>query len=77
MPDTFPGIGGGVQVCFDVVPKMNTAVMDTDQPQIFHAVLNVKGVANGVTVNLGTPRDVFFLVPPMIKNGPIPIAAIC
>ena len=70
--DTFPGIGGGQQICFDVIPKMNTVVMDTDQPQIFHAILQVKGVSNGATVNLGTPRDVFFLVPPMIKNGPIP-----
>ncbi len=72
VPDTFPGIGGGQQICFDVIPKMNTVVMDTDKPQMFHAVLNVKGVSNGTTVNLGVPRDVFFLVPPMIKNGPIP-----
>ena len=46
--------------------------MNTDQPQIFHALLQVKGVAGGNTVNLGMPRDVFFLVPPKIKNGPIP-----
>ena len=51
---------------------MNTMVMNTDQPQIFHAQLQVKGVAGPATVNLGTPRDVFFLVPPKIKNGPIP-----
>ena len=70
--DTFPGIGGGNQICFDVVPKMNTTVMATEQPQIFHAVLHVKGVVGSNTVNLGVPRDVFFLVPPHIKNGPIP-----
>jgi hypothetical protein len=70
--DTFPGIGGGQQICFDVIPKMNTAVMNTEQPQMFHAQLQVKGVTGGNTVNLGTPRDVFFLVPPKIKNGPIP-----
>jgi hypothetical protein len=70
--DTFPGIGGGQQICFDVIPKMNTTVMNTDKPQMFHAVLNVKGVSNGNTVNLGVPRDVFFLVPPKIMNGPIP-----
>ncbi len=70
--DTFPGISGGKQICFDVVPKMNTTVMETNQPQFFRAQLNVKGVANGATVNLGTPRDVFFLVPPMIVNGQIP-----
>ena len=70
--DTYPGIGDGQQICFDVIPKMNNTVMNTEQPQIFHAQLQVKGVAGGATVNLGTPRDVFFLVPPMIKNGPIP-----
>jgi hypothetical protein len=70
--DTFPGIGGGSKICFDVIPKMNTSVMNTDQPQFFHALLQVKGVAGGNTVNLGVPRDVFFLVPPKIKNGPIP-----
>ncbi|MCU1279144.1 MAG: hypothetical protein JWM53_2690, partial [bacterium] len=70
--DTFPGISGGQQICFDVIPKMNTNVMNSDQPQMFHAQLQVKGVAGGTTVNLGTPRDVFFLVPPKIKNGPIP-----
>jgi hypothetical protein len=69
--DTFPGITGGLQICFDVVPKMNTSVMQTNQPQLFHALLQVKGVAGGATVNLGTPRDVFFLVPPHIDNGPI------
>jgi hypothetical protein len=70
--DTFPGIGGGLQICFDVIPKSNTVVMNTDMVQMFHAQLQVKGVAGGNTVNLGTPRDVFFLVPPKIKNGPIP-----
>jgi hypothetical protein len=69
--DTFPGINGGKQVCFDVVPKENQAVMNTDEPQFFRAQLQVKGVSAGTTVNLGTPRDVFFLVPPVIKNGPI------
>ncbi|MCU1282421.1 MAG: hypothetical protein JWM53_5967, partial [bacterium] len=70
--DTFPGISGGQQICFDVIPKMNTVVMNTNMPQMFRAQLQVKGVAGGATVNLGTPRDVFFLVPPKIKNGPIP-----
>jgi hypothetical protein len=70
--DTFPGIGGGQQICFDVIPKMNTTVMNTNMPQMFRAQLQVKGIAGGATVNLGTPRDVFFLVPPKIKNGPIP-----
>ncbi len=72
VPDTFPGIGGGLQICFDVIPKTNTLVMSTSMPQMFHAQLFVKGVVAGNTINLGSPRDVFFLVPPKIKNGPIP-----
>jgi hypothetical protein len=70
-PDTLTGVGGSAEVCFDVVAKMNTSVMPTSQVQFFHAKLQVKGVSNGATVNLGTPRDIFFLVPPQIKNGPI------
>ncbi len=73
--DTFRGVSGGKQICFDVTPKGNTTVMNTDQPQIFRAVLQVKGQpTNQPTagiVNLGVPRQVFFLVPPVIKNGPI------
>jgi hypothetical protein len=69
--DTFPGIGGGKQICFDVTPRENTTVMNTEEPQFFRAQLQVKGVNGASTVNLGTPRDVFFLVPPVIKNGPI------
>ncbi|HEY2748503.1 MAG TPA: hypothetical protein VGL86_27965, partial [Polyangia bacterium] len=73
VPDTFPGVINGQLVCFDVIPKMNTAVMDTDKPQMFHATLQVKGLAQGgAMLNLGVPRDVFFLVPPKIMNGPIP-----
>jgi hypothetical protein len=71
VPDTLTAVSGGAEVCFDVVAKMNTNVMPTSQVQFFHAKLQVKGVSNGATVNLGTPRDIFFLVPPQIKNGPI------
>jgi hypothetical protein len=71
-PDTFPGIGGGMtKICFDVIPKMNTNVMNTEAPQVFRAQVQVKGVSGTSTVNLGSPRQVFFLVPPVIKNGPI------
>lgn len=69
--DTFPQIGGGKRICFDVTPKMNTVVMNTEEPQLFRAQLQVRGQSGGNTVNLGTPREVFFLVPPVIKNGPI------
>ncbi len=69
--DTFPGIGGGQQICFDVIPKMNTTVMPTDKPQLFRAQLQVKGVSGSSTVNLGIPREVFFLVPPAIVQPPV------
>jgi hypothetical protein len=73
--DTFIGLSGAVQICFDVVAKQNNNIMNTDQPQIFRAQLQVIGQTktNNMTnsFNLGTPRDVFFLVPPVIVNGPI------
>jgi hypothetical protein len=71
VPDTIPGVSHAQQVCFDVIPKTNNTVMNTNMPQLFRARLQVEGVAGGATVNLGTPRDVFFLVPPVIQNGPI------
>jgi hypothetical protein len=71
VPDTVPGVVNGQLVCFDVIPKMNTSVPDTTKPQFFHAQLQVKGATAGGMINLGTPRDVFFLVPPKIVNGPI------
>lgn len=70
--DTFVGVGGGVKICFDVVPKQNTTVPATASTQYFHAQLVVKGASKGSTVNLGAPRDVFFIVPPLIPNGTIP-----
>jgi len=69
--DTFPNIGGGKQICFDVIPKMNTTVMNTDLPQLFRARLQVRGRNGTNYINLGIPREVFFLVPPVIINGPI------
>jgi hypothetical protein len=68
--DTLPGINGH-RICFDVVPKTNATVMPLPDPQIFRAQLQVKGVGAGGSINLGTPREVFFLVPPKIENGPI------
>jgi hypothetical protein len=69
--DTFVNIGGAIRICFDVLPKENVAIMNTDQPQFFRAQLQVKGQKAGNIFNLGTPRDVFFLVPPVIVNGPV------
>src|SRR6185369_8582084 len=47
-----------------------TAVRNTDEPQMFRARLQVKGQRAGGTINLGVACDVFFLVPPVIQNGP-------
>lgn len=71
VPDTFLGVGSGQRVCFDVIPRRNETTMNTEQVQFFHAQITVKGTSGGPEVNLGYPRDVFFLVPPVIKNGPI------
>lgn len=69
--DTFPGVTVGQKICFDVHPKQNNAVMNTEEPQLFRAQLVVKGRANNNTFDLGQPREVFFLVPPVIVNGPL------
>jgi hypothetical protein len=69
--DTFPGLRGGNQVCFDILPKMNMTVMPTDKPQVFRAEVQAKGVSGSSIVNLGAPRRIVFLVPPTIVNTPI------
>jgi hypothetical protein len=69
--DTYPQIPGGKRVCYDVVPKINTTVMRAPDPQVFRAQLQVRGASPGGIVNLGAPREVFFLVPPAIVNGPL------
>lgn len=63
--DTFVGVTGGVRVCFDVVPKMNTTVMPADEPQLFRARIDVYG--DNVTVL--DDREVWFVVPP---KPPVP-----
>jgi hypothetical protein len=65
--DTFTNVQPGSTACFDVIPKMNTTVMATDQPQIYTASINVIG--DGVTT-LDT-RVVYFLVPPEIPDVPV------
>jgi hypothetical protein len=58
--DTFIDVNGGVRVCFDVVPKMNTTVMPTSEPQLFRARIDVYG--DNITVL--DDRAVWFVVPP-------------
>jgi hypothetical protein len=69
--DTFPGLNGGQLVCFDIVAKQNTAVAATDKPQVFRALIQLRGVSGSQTTNLGTPRPILFVVPPAIPNRPI------
>lgn len=64
-PDLFVSVTSGTPVCWKLVPKQNTTVMPTSEPQLFRATVEVRG--DGVTL-LDT-RDVFFLVPPEI-SGP-------
>ncbi|HBQ13895.1 MAG TPA: VWA domain-containing protein, partial [Myxococcales bacterium] len=61
-PDTFQNVVPGNPVCFDIVPRMNTTVMPTLDPQLFRARIDVLG--DGFTPL--DDRIVFFLVPPRI-----------
>ncbi len=70
--DTFPGLGGGSLVCFDVVPKTNNTVQATMQPQLFRASVQLRGVLGTNTIALGEPRSIVFVVPPLITN-PAPL----
>ena len=55
----------GTPVCWKLVPKSNTTVPASDEPQLYRARVDVYG--DGVTI-LDT-RDVFFVVPPVL-DGP-------
>lgn len=63
--DTFIDVSGGVRVCFDVVPKINTKVMPTREPQLFRARIDVYG--DNITVL--DDRAIWFVVPP---KPPVP-----
>ncbi|HJL18590.1 MAG TPA: VWA domain-containing protein [Sandaracinaceae bacterium LLY-WYZ-13_1] len=63
-PDTFRDVDPGDPVCFDIVPKTNTTVMPTLDPQLFRAQVDVLG--DGFTPL--DSRVVYFLVPPRIPD---------
>ncbi len=63
-PDTFQRVTPGAPVCFDIIPKMNTTVMPTLDPQIFRARINVVG--DGFTPL--DSRVIYFLVPPRVPD---------
>lgn len=58
--DAFPVLFPGKKVCWDVHPvPTNTTVMPTDAPQIYKAILTVRGDGSPLD-----QRDVYFLIPP-------------
>jgi hypothetical protein len=63
--DRYLNVLPGTPVCWKLVPKSNTTVPATDEPQLYRARVDVYG--DGVTI-LDT-RDVFFVVPPVL-DGP-------
>jgi hypothetical protein len=58
--DAFPVLYPGKNVCWDVIPILeNTTVPATDEPQIYRAILTVRGDGSPLD-----ERDVYFVVPP-------------
>jgi hypothetical protein len=58
--DTFVDVSGNARVCFDVLPKMNTTVMPSAEPQLFRARIDVYGD----NITQLDSRQVWFVVPP-------------
>lgn len=58
--DAFPALFGGTPVCWDVNPvPTNNTIPPTDKPQLYRAVLTVKGDGSPLD-----SRSVYFLIPP-------------
>lgn len=66
-PDAYVNVLPGTPVCWRLLPKMNTTIPPTEEPQLFKATIDVYG--DGVT--LLDSRDVFFLVPPAPVDIPV------
>jgi hypothetical protein len=66
-PDLYVDVLPGTPVCWRLVPRTNTTVAATEEPQLYRATIEVRG--DGTTL-LDT-RDVYFLVPPEIEEEPI------
>jgi hypothetical protein len=64
--DEFPQLYGGTPICWDVNPvAQNDTIQPTDKPQLYRAVLTVKGDGSPLD-----SRSVYFLIPP--KPAEIP-----
>jgi len=57
--DTFPNVGGGSSVCFEVVAKENTSIEPIAVPQLFRATLQVIGDGFAELDS----RELYFLIP--------------
>jgi hypothetical protein len=66
--NTYTGVLPGTTVCFDIVPRQNDTVMPTAEPQVYLAKVQVWGDE----VTLLDERDVYFLVPPVIRDPGAP-----
>lgn len=64
--ETATNVTPGIRICFKVQPKTNSLCPQKNQVQIAKASLLVKAKNEGQAVELdvGEPRDVFFVVPP-------------
>ncbi|MCC6521139.1 MAG: hypothetical protein IT373_00625 [Polyangiaceae bacterium] len=68
--DEFPALLGGTPVCWDVNPvPQNTTVQPTDAPQLYRAILTVRGDGSPLD-----SRSVYFLIPPKPAEIPPPPA---
>jgi hypothetical protein len=67
--ETITGLNPGKLYCFKVVPKPNTTVPATVDPQTFTAWVSVIGdkIGGGGSVTLGKDRQVLFIVPPRLN----------
>jgi hypothetical protein len=61
--DAFPALRPGTPVCWDVVARENRTVMPTRAPQVFRALLTVRGDGSPLDT-----RNVYFLVPPTVPD---------
>lgn len=59
--DTFVAVAAGTPVCFEVVPRENTAVAAGDAPKFYNAFIDVVGAPQNIPLD---KRSVLFLVPP-------------
>lgn len=65
--DLYIDVQPGTPVCWRLIPKQNTTIMPTTDPQLFKATIQVYGD----NVTLLDTRDVYFLVPPANQDIPV------